>query len=151
MGGAYNPLCTAVTVTLFPYAPSSQEKVGFVPENTKTHAHTHSERWQPDCGCRAYIWWNCGPADTCRWGEDESGRTTPPNDLSGNGGEEANILHVYVINLGIGWVCVSVCVSRRSYCNLSSGSGVKPSISTHHIHTKGTMGFSSPSPDDESR
>lgn len=44
MGGACNPLCTAVTVTLFPYAPSSQEKVGFVPENTETRAHTHTVR-----------------------------------------------------------------------------------------------------------
>lgn len=43
MGGACNPLCTAVTVTLFPYALSSQEKVGFVPENTETRAHTHTQ------------------------------------------------------------------------------------------------------------
>lgn len=43
MGGACNPLCTAVMVTLFPYAPSSQEKVGFVPENTETRAHTHTQ------------------------------------------------------------------------------------------------------------
>lgn len=67
------------------------------------------------------------------------------------GGVGVNILHVCVINLGIGWVCVNVrvCVRARvCYCNLSSGSGVTP---THHIHTQGTMGFSTPPPDDESR
>lgn len=62
MGGGCNPRHTTLTMTLFPYPLHSQEKVGFVPENTDTH----NERWQCDCSCRAYICWNCGPVDTCR-------------------------------------------------------------------------------------
>ena len=68
----------------------------------------------------------------------------------------ANILHVSVINLGIGWVCVCV-----SVCAHMSRGGLlqliirlrcdTPLPHPLHTHMQGTMGFSSPLPDDESR
>lgn len=39
--------------------------------------------------------------ETCCQGEDESGRTTAPDDLWGNEEGETNILHVGVINPGV--------------------------------------------------
>lgn len=92
--------------------PSTARKRGVLCHKTDTL--TESERWQCDCSCRAYIWWNCGPLDARWWGEDESGRTTLPNDLWGN----ERVEQIFFMSVSLTWVlgvcvCVFVCLCVR--------------------------------------